>query len=938
MKIFIGNSSYPEYFILTSTKKAFFITDTEKKAQECFANIKAYRDYLKLDIPVLYFPSDQNILDIKSQIDRNYTYLHLINSKKFIVVLSKEGLNVEVLPNDKFINRVLNVKVSQDLNRDIFLQKLYESGYIRVDTVEYEGEFSVKGGFITINIPYIGVVEIDLWGDTVENIFLRSKISTRKKLESVYIQPLYDKPVESKEPIKLRDMPTVKFKELIDGDIYLFDIYEEIYKEATYFYSLGQSVYSQKEIPQDYQVIKLPVNRRLILPEKKIAFIPEFKSRIDFEFEPLEVGDYVIHEDFGIGIYRGVETREIKGKVYDFMILEYADNEKVLVSYLHLDKIHKYKADGNIKIDKIGAPTWRNLKKKVKESLRNIAKQLVNLYAERNSVKRKPLSVDNEIIKAVEESFEFAETPDQLKVINEIKIDFQKDTPMDRLICGDVGFGKTEVAIRAAAIAVSNGYQVAVVVPTTVLSYQHYKKFKERLNNVGIEVENLSRLKTKSQQKEVLEKIKNGQIDVVIGTHRLLQDDVEFKNLGLLIIDEEHRFGVRAKEKLRQLKKDIDTLYISATPIPRTLNMVISKLKDISVINTPPEGRVEIKTLISPFDESVIKKAVDLELQRGGQVFFLHNKIQTIKERVDYLKTLFPHCNIDFIHGKMKPKEIEEKIIKFLERKIDILVSTSIIETGIDIPTANTLIVERADSFGLTQLYHIRGRVGRADKQAYCYILTPPMMTDEAKERIRVLSKLTRPGSGLKVSLEDLRIRGPGNILGIEQSGFIKAVGMEMYIKLLKEAIQEKTEEKTVDIDIDTDVYIPQDFIQDPTERFNITMALSKLQTTEEIESLREYLQEFYGTIPVLLNRFITIKKAEKLASQIGITKIEIKSGVLKFSFQDIDPNLLMEIIKDLKPLSISSNSISFPVDIDKLDIFLKDFENSLKKVKIDSN
>ncbi|MEJ5172915.1 MAG: DEAD/DEAH box helicase [Hydrogenothermaceae bacterium] len=938
MKIFVGNSSYPEYFVLTSTKKAFFITDTEKKAHECFANIRAYRDYLKLDIPVLYFPSEQNILDIKSQIDRNYTYLHLVNSKKFIVVLSKEGLNVEVLPKDKFINRFLNVKVSQDLNRDIFLQKLYESGYIRVDTVEYEGEFSVKGGFITINIPYIGVVEIDLWGDTVENIFLRSKISTRKKLENIYIQPLYDKPVESKEPIKLRDMPTVKFKELIEGDLYLFDIYEEIYKEATYFYSLGQSIYNQKDIPQDYQVIKLPVNRRLILPEKKIVFIPEFKSKIDFEFEPIEVGDYVIHEDFGIGIYRGVETREIKGKIYDFMILEYADNEKVLVSYLHLDKIHKYKADGNIKIDKIGAPTWRNLKKKVKESLKNIAKQLVNLYAERKSVKREPLSVDNEIIKAVEESFEFAETPDQLKAITEIKRDFKKDTPMDRVICGDVGFGKTEVAIRATAIAVSNGYQVAVIVPTTVLSYQHYKKFRERLNNVGIEVENLSRLKTKTQQKEVLEKLKNGQIDVVIGTHRLLQEDVEFKNLGLLIIDEEHRFGVRAKEKLRQLKKDIDTIYISATPIPRTLNMVISKLKDISVINTPPEGRIEIKTLISPFDESVIKKAVDLELQRNGQVFFLHNRIETIKERVNYLKTLFPQCNIDFVHGKMKPKEIEEKIIKFLERKIDILVSTSIIETGIDIPTANTLIVERADSFGLTQLYHIRGRVGRADKQAYCYLLTPKMMTDEAKERIRVLSKLTRPGSGLKVSLEDLRMRGPGNILGIEQSGFIKAVGMDMYIKLLKEAIQEKTEEKTVDIDIDTDLYIPQDFIQDPAERLNITMALSKLQTTEEIESLREYLQEFYRNIPVLLNRFINIKKAEKLASEIGINKIEIKSGILKFSFEDINPNLLMEIIKDLKPISVSSNSISFPIDIDKLDIFIKDFENLIKKVKIDIN
>ncbi|MEZ0323724.1 MAG: DEAD/DEAH box helicase [Hydrogenothermaceae bacterium] len=938
MKIFVGNSSYPEYFTLKSSRKAFFITDTEKKAQECFNNFRAYKDYLKLDIPVLYFPSEQNILDIKSQIDRNHAYLHIINSEKFIVVLSKEGLDTEVLPKDKFLERVLNIKVSQDLNRDIFLQKLYESGYIKVDKVEYEGEFSVRGGFITINIPYIGIVEIDLWGDTVENIFLRSKISTRKRLENICIQPLYDKPVESQESLKLMDTPTIKFKELIVGDIYLYDIYEEIYEDGICFYSLGQSAYNQKDISQDYQIIKLPINRRLVLPQQKVAFIPEFKSKIDFEFEPLEVGDYVIHEDFGIGIYKGVETREIKGKIYDFMILEYADNEKVLVSYLHFDKIHKYKTDGNIKIDKIGAPTWRNLKKKVKESLKNIAKQLINLYTERKSIKRKPLSVDNEITRAIEESFKFAETQDQLKAIEDIKRDFQKDTPIDRLICGDVGFGKTEVAIRATSIAVSNGYQVAVIVPTTILSYQHYKKFKERLSHVGIEVENLSRLKTKSKQKEVLERLKDGKIDVIIGTHRLLQDDVKFKNLGLLIIDEEHRFGVKAKERLRELKKEVDTIYISATPIPRTLNMVISKLKDISVINTPPEGRIEVKTLISPFDETIIKRAIDLELKRDGQVFFLHNRIQTIKERVDYLKNLFPQCSIDFIHGKMKPKEIEEKIIKFLEKKIDILVSTSIIETGIDIPTANTLIVERADSFGLTQLYHIRGRVGRADKQAYCYLLVPETMTEEAKERIRVLSKLTRPGSGLKVSIEDLRIRGPGNILGVEQSGFIKAIGMDMYIKLFKEAIQEKPEENLVDIDIDIDAYIPQDFIQDPMERLNITMALSKLQTTQEIESFREYLQEFYGDIPILLNRFINIKKIEKLASQVGIKRIEIKSRVLKLSFEDIDPNLLMEIIKELEPLSVTSNSVSFLVDIDKLDTFIKDFENLLKKVKIDIN
>lgn len=942
MKFFVGNSSFAEYFLASQdcSKHLFLITSSEKKAREAYMNICAYRDYLRTGVPVLYVPSETDVLDIKSQTDRNFALLVYLTKPGSISVMSKDALTVDIMDKTSFVRSVLDIRQGGQINRDELVSKLYRMGYTLADIPEYDGEFSVRGNFVTLNIPGTGTVEIDLWGDYVENLFLRSKLSTRKNIQQVYVYPLYCLPVKSRQPLVFEEEKLVKFKDVLDGEIYLYDIHENIgFDPRATFLSVYDGGFSEPDVSFNYRTVQIEVTKPLFLKEEKIYFLPGIKSEDDIEFEPLNPGDYIIHEDFGIGIFRGVEVKEIRGKTYDFMVLEYADGEKILVSYLHFDKIHKYRAEGQIKLDRPGAPTWRNLKKKVKEALRQVARQLITIYSRRKLTERPPLDTDNEIVRAIEDSFQFAETHDQLVAINQIKEDLKKGYPMDRLICGDVGFGKTEVAVRAIGIAVSNGYQVAVLVPTTVLAFQHYRKLKDRLGQLGIRVENLSRLVSKSKQRQLVEDIKHGRVDVVVATHRILQEDIEFKNLGLLVVDEEHRFGVRAKEKLRQLKANIDTLYISATPIPRTLNMVLSNLKDISVINTPPEGRFEVKTYLSTFSEEILRKAIGFELGRKGQVFYLHNRIETIQDRAEYIKSLFPAARVDTAHGRMKPKELEDRMINFIEGKIDILVATSIIETGVDIPSANTLIVERADLFGLTQLYHIRGRVGRGDRQAYCYLLVPPQMTPQAEERIKVLTKLTRPGSGLKVSIEDMKIRGPGNIFGVEQSGYIKAVGIELYLKLLKEALTEETGSKSqeVEVDVDFDMFVPREFITDPAERINLYMAVSNAQSLSDLDSLRRYIEEFYGGLPAVLKSFINIKKLQKLCQQIGVPKIQIKDRQMCLYIQDIHPSIILEIIKHLNPDRIMSDRICLYFKEEDFENIINSIENAVKSCKIDT-
>ncbi len=922
MKIKGSVGSYPEYFVSKNIKdRCFVITDSEKRAREFIHDVKSYLKYFQKDIKVLEFPENQDKLDIESQIKRNIALTNIIQNKNYIVVASKNALNLKIRKQTDFKNSIFEINKGDTLNLNLILETLIKNGYIREDFIENQGEFSLKGGFLSVYVPEIGIVDIDLFGDNVENIFLRSKLLTRKEINKITIFPLYDFPVKNKDILNLEfeeTEPSTLKSYIKDQQIFYVDIMQDLLKkEAVYFYSNGRN--ENVDIPKNknlsnFEKINIPLKRELVLNDKKLVFISTEEKTIDLDVEPLKEGDYIIHEDYGIGIYRGIETREIRGENYDFMILEYAGGEKVYVSYLHLDKIFKYKSQGLVVVDKIGGTSWRNLKRKVKNSLKKVAKELIKVYSERQSLIREPLNIYDDMIYKFEKEFPFLETPDQMKAINDVKKDLSSNKPMERLVCGDVGFGKTEVAVRASFINVVNGKQVLILTPTTVLSFQHYRNFKERLEPYGIVVENLSRLKSKKQQLEILEKLEKGQIDVVVGTHKALQDNVKFKNLGLMVIDEEHRFGVRAKEKIKSLKKDIDVLYLTATPIPRTLNMALSGLKDLSVINTPPEGRIETKTFVSFEDEKVIKEAVSFELKRNGQVFYLHNRVETIEEKSKYLKKLFPFANIQFVHGKMKPSQIEKVILDFIEGKIDILVSTSIIETGIDIPTANTLIIERADLFGLAQLYHLRGRVGRGNIQAYCYLLIPKEITKDAEKRIDAIMRLTRPGSGLKVSIEDMQIRGPGNILGVQQSGHIRAVGFEMYVKLLQEAINEESGkgEKEPILVVDFESYIPENFIKDPNERMNIYMAVSKTNTVEEIQELQKYLKEFYSDFPQVFSSYLEISRLKKAMKNVNIQKIELKEPISTIYTDGMEPEKIIFLVQHLDIKQIFSDRIQF--------------------------
>ena len=933
MRNFGNIGSYAEYWTVKnfSGKNVIFLTDTEKRAKEALNDLNAYKNFFKKDIKILEFPSSQNILDLESQIKRNYAIYNFIKNKNCILVLSKDALSVKTRKEKDFLKSIITIKEKVEIKRDFLIKRLFELGYIKEDYIENEGEFSIKGNYLSVYVPFIGIVDIDFFGDIVENLFLRSKFETKKKIDEIDVYPLYDL------PLKESDIPEFDLSNFIliedfikDFSIISLDFYKKLSKNQIYFSSNTENSKVSTKYDSSYKKIKLPLKRELYLKEEKIAFISTEEKKIELEIEPLREGDYIVHEDYGIGIYRGIETREIRGKIYDFIILEYANNEKIYVSSLHFEKIHKYKAKGSIQLDKIGGTSWKNLKKKVKKSLKSIAKELIKLYSERKSCYRKPLEVDNELIFQFERDFPFVETLDQIKAIKEIKKDLSSDKPMERILCGDVGFGKTEVAVRAIFITAVNGKQAVVLVPTTVLAFQHYKRLKERLEPYGLIVENLSRTKTKKQQKEILEKLKTGKIDVLIATHKILYTNPEFKNLGLLVIDEEHRFGVRAKEKLKSLKKDIDTLYITATPIPRTLNMALSGLKDISVINTPPEGRIETKTFVSMYNTDIIKKAIQYELNRNGQVFYLHNKIETIEEKAKEIQDMFKEAKVAFAHGKMKPSQIENVFLKFINKEIDILVATSIIETGIDIPTANTLIVENAELFGLAQLYHLRGRIGRGNIQAYCYLLVDKNISHKAEKRLSTIMKLTRPGSGLKVSIEDMQIRGPGNIFGVEQSGFIKSLGFEMYIKLLKESINEAKGEEYIETDVEVkfDIYIPEDFISSPEERINLYRVISHTSSVEEIESIKNYLQEFYLELPEIFKMYLEVYKLKKLASNFKIRKIILDEPISYIEFSDkTSPEIISNLIKMLNPQKVSSNSIWFPFekkDLYKINNFLK--------------
>lgn len=616
------------------------------------------------------------------------------------------------------------------------------------------------------------------------------------------------------------------------------------------------------------------------------------------------IGDYIVHIDYGVGIFGGlVRMRDDNGRMHDVVKLQYRDNDIVFISVHSLHKISRYKSKDAEppRIYKLGSKSWQNLKTSAKSRVKDIAKDLIRLYASRKATQGYAYSPDTYLQEELESSFMYEDTPDQEKAVRAVKRDMEDNCPMDRLICGDVGFGKTEVAIRAAFKAVSDSKQVAVLVPTTVLSLQHYNTFRSRLENFPCNIEYVSRLKTPKQIKDIQERLKNGRIDILIGTHKIFGDSFKFKDLGLLIIDEEQKFGVSAKEKLRQLKVGVDTLTLTATPIPRTLQFSLLGARDLSIINTPPPNRIPIQTEIMNFDKNEIKSILNYELNRGGQIFFVHNKVEELGSIHDILHGLVPDMRICVAHGQMEPKVLEDKILDFMEGDYDCLLCTTIIENGIDIPDANTIIINQAQNFGLSDLHQLRGRVGRSNKRAFCYLIVPPLaaVSDDARRRLKAIEAFSDLGSGFNIAMQDLDIRGAGNLLGAEQSGFITDMGFETYQKILAEAMEELGMEaegdiiKTVDnsfvtdctIETDQVALIPDEYIDVTAEKIRIYKELDSVDDLRSLDRMHEMLTDRFGRMPVETERLFDIVRIRQMAQRSGFEKVIIKNGIMIMFF-----------------------------------------------------
>ena len=630
---------------------------------------------------------------------------------------------------------------------------------------------------------------------------------------------------------------------------------------------------------------------REILPgrrKKKRWTQPAEKKSVLLDFQELKVGDLVVHDQHGIGRYMGMRTLEVDGVTRDFFYIKYAGEDKLYLPVDQLDSLQKYiGGEGHPpRVYSLGGQEWARVKNRVRASVQELAKDLLSLYAERESVPGYAFSPDHPWQAEFEDRFPFEETPDQLRTITEVKTDMERPHPMDRLLCGDVGYGKTEVALRAAFKAVMDGKQAAFLVPTTILGQQHYNNFKERFQGFPVEIELLSRFRSAKEQKETIKRLSAGVTDIVIGTHRLFSADAKFKNLGLLIIDEEHRFGVRHKERLKMLRREMDVLSMTATPIPRTMHMAISGARDLSIINTPPENRYPVQTYVVEYTDNLLREAIQRELHRGGQVYYVYNRVQTIDRWAQKLNELVPGARIGVGHGQMAEQALEKVMTRFLGREYDILVSTTIVEAGLDIPNVNTMIIHDADFFGLAQLYQLRGRVGRSNRVAYCYLTyrRDKVMTEDATKRLQAIKEFTELGSGFKIALRDLEIRGAGNILGPEQHGFMIAIGYELYCRLLEQAIettkekgeaQEKEKEFAPRLDLQVNAYLPSSYVANQQQKIELYRRIATLESKEELQEMAAELKDRYGRLQPPVENLLLVMRLRQLAREKEVEAVE---------------------------------------------------------------
>jgi transcription-repair coupling factor (superfamily II helicase) len=640
-------------------------------------------------------------------------------------------------------------------------------------------------------------------------------------------------------------------------------------------------------------------------PQRQKSKVSAFLS----DFRDLQVGDYVVHVEHGIGQYQGLKEINQGDGSTEFMLLEYAEAARLYVPLTRLDLVQKYRSAEGVKpvLNHLGTAAWTKTKARVRKAMQDMTEELLKLYAERKTAVGHAFPPGNEWVREFEDAFEFNETEDQAQAISDVIRDMESSQPMDRLLCGDVGYGKTEVAMRAAFKAVTDNKQVAVLAPTTVLAFQHFETFKQRFAAFPVTIEMISRFRNAKQQKEILQKTEAGKIDVLIGTHRILSKDIKFSDLGLLIVDEEQRFGVRHKERIKQMRKQVDVLTMSATPIPRTLHMSLVGLRDMSVIETPPKDRMAIQTVVASWDEKLIQSALEQELERGGQVYFVHNRVDSIFEIAAKLQTLVPQARIIVGHGQMGENELEKMMLKFMHHEADILVATTIIENGLDIPLCNTIFINRADRLGLSELYQLRGRVGRSNRRAYAYLLLPPEieLTPIARRRLAALKEFSDLGAGFKIAALDLELRGAGNMLGGEQSGHIEAIGFELYTQMLERAVREMKGEAAPDeaetqLNLGLNIRIPGDYIPEENQRLRMYKRVAGVETEAQLTDVASELQDRYGPPPPAVRNLLEYASLKLLCMRVGVNSIERKRDFVTFKFPQnasVDPEQLARFV-----------------------------------------
>ncbi|MEX2152726.1 MAG: transcription-repair coupling factor [Gemmatimonadaceae bacterium] len=668
--------------------------------------------------------------------------------------------------------------------------------------------------------------------------------------------------------------------------------------------------------------LRVLTDHEIFRRERRIRRARKYTSGITADTLSLREGDYVVHLEHGIGIYRGIETISVATSTVEVAILEYEGGDRLNVPLYRIDQLERYRSAGDVSEDsppprlhKLGGRRWSQQREKTRSAIREMTVELLDLYARRKVASRPQHVPDTPWQAQLESSFLFEDTPDQRKATADVKADMESAKPMDRLLVGDVGYGKTEIAVRAAFKAVQSERQVALLVPTTILADQHARTFGERLADFPIRVAMLSRFQTPNEQRVVLDELAKGNVDIVIGTHRLLSPDVTFKQLGLIVVDEEHRFGVKHKERLKQLRLETDVLTLTATPIPRTLHMSLAGLRDMTLMQTPPRDRSPVLTYLEPWDDGLIEEGITRELDRGGQVFFVHNRIETIEAIADHVRRVVPRANVAVAHGQMRERHLEEIMHRFVNGEVDVLVSTMIVESGLDVPNANTMFVNRADNFGLAQLYQLRGRVGRSHRRAYCYLIVPDQLDEDADRRLRVLEHYTELGSGYRIALKDMELRGAGNLLGPEQSGFVQTVGFDLYLRLLDETVRNITQgdggPKLVpaEVSVDTPSYLPDDYVASHEAKLDVYRRLSRVIDAAEIVALQHEMRDRFGPLPAAAEAMLAVAQLRILGGRLSIDSILVRGNEARINFRDT-------AAPRMKGLSAAFHEVQFQAEV----------------------